>query len=482
MKKMRLSRLCAAVAAVAAVALMSGCGSSVPIIISPPPAPAPVPLPPPPPEPPPPAAETFAISVPGDAALPARAPDTERLRADNAAGYGAGSAATGASDARPSSVPVRMGLILPLRSESLGAAAEALRAGFMAGWERDRDNITVTVVETGDVSQDILASYAQTLETADIIVGPLARSAVTAVASSPLVTKPTIALNHPEGYGTPNATPLPPQMLAMGLSIEEEARQVAQWAAAEHPGASALILTTSTPWQRRIAGAFAAHWQQLGQQVRMVELNAPNSYLSDPDLVQLRARLQQDPPGLLFSAMGADQTRQLRGALMSGLLHESNEAPISTAEGLPADPLTPPPVSGLAALPLYGTSALNAGGGMNSPTNELDGVRLLDLPWQVQRDHPAVMVYPHPVQAGTADMERLYALGIDAYRVAREISQLGSRSPGSRQPDSRQPSGRFHIDGVTGRLTVDFGQGPARFERIEQPAVFKAGTPQAVQQ
>jgi len=448
---------------------MSGCGSSVPIIISPPPAPVPVPLPPPPPEPPPPAAETFAISVPGAAALPTRAPGTERLRADNAAG-------TGLADGKPSTAPVRMGLILPLRSETLGAAAEALRAGFMAGWERDPDNITVTVVETGDVAQDILASYAQTLESADIIVGPLARSAVTAVAASPLVSKPTIALNHPEGYGTPTAIPLPQQMLAMGLSIEEEARQVAQWAAAEHPGASALILTTSTPWQRRIAAAFAAHWQQLGQPVQLVELNAPNSYLSDPDLVQLRARLQQEPPGLLFSAMGPDQTRQLRGALVSGLLHESNEAPISTAEGLPVDPLTPPAPTGFAALPLYGTSALNAGGGMNSPTNELDGVRLLDLPWQVQRDHPAVMVYPHPVQAGTADMERLYALGIDAYRVAREISQLSS------QPSSRQPGGRFHLDGVTGRLTVEFGQGPARFERIEQPAVFKGGTPQAVQQ
>lgn len=456
---MKKIRLCAAVAAWAALAAMSGCGSSVPIIISPPPAPASVPLPPPPPEPPPPAAEVFAIDMPGAAARPGSAPDTDQLRADNAAGARPASD----DDTRPATAQVRMGLILPLRSETLGAAADALRAGFMAGWERDRDNITVTVVETGDGAQDILASYAQTLEGVDIVVGPLARAAVTAVATSPLVTKPTIALNHPEGFGTPNAIALPQQMLAMGLSIEEEARQVAQWAAAEQPGASAMIITTSTPWQRRIAAAFASHWQQLGQQVRMVELGAPNNYLSDPELVQLRARLQQDPPGLLFSAMGADQTRQLRGALTSGLVHEADEPAISTADGLPAAPPT-----GFAALPLYGTSALNAGGGMNSSSNELDGVRLLDLPWQVQRDHPAVMVYPHPVQAGTADMERLYALGIDAYRVAREIS--------------RQRSGRFQVDGVTGRLTVDFGQGPARFERVEQPAVFRNGMPQAVQQ
>jgi hypothetical protein len=196
----------------------------------------------------------------------------------------------------------------------------------------------------------------------------------------------------------------------------------------------------------------------------MVELNAPNGYLSDPDLVQLRARLAQDPPGLLFSAMGADQTRQLRSALGAPVTTEPTNPTISTADAMPAQP--PVPLSSFSALPVYGTSALNPGATMAFAGPELDGVRLLDLPWQVQRDHPAVMVYPHPVQAGTADMERLYALGIDAYRVAREIS--------------RHPVGRFHIDGVTGRLTVDFGQGTSSFERIEQPAIYKNGVPQAV--
>ncbi len=122
-------------------------------------------------------------------------------------------------------------------------------------------------------------------------------------------------------------------------------------------------------------------------------------------------------------------------------------------------------------LPIYGTSSLNPGSGNNSPTQELDGVRLLDLPWQLQRDHPAVMVYPRPLAAaerkpGAADLERLYALGIDAYRVAREIV--------------RHPSSRFHLDGVTGRLTVSFGDGEASFERQEQPALYQNGVAQAV--
>ena len=461
MKSMRLSLRSAAITTIAAVAAvaLSACGSTpippmAPILSPSAPPPAPVqPLPKPPPEPPLPAAETFAIDLPGGAA-------TAGNRADQARPEGR------AADelALPSNAPVNMALLLPLRSETLGAAADALRAGFMAAWERDRDNVTVTVIETTDVPQDILSTYASAAEREDIIIGPLARSAVAAVAASPLVSKPTIALNYPEGYGSAGAAPLPPKMLAMGLSIEEEARQAAQWAAAEHPGASALILTTSSAWQRRIAAAFAGQWQRIGQPVRMVELNAPNGYLSDPDLVQLRARLAQDPPGLLFSAMGADQTRQLRAALSAPVTTEPTNPIISTADAMPAQ--TPVPVSGFGALPVYGTSALNPGASMAFAGPELDGVRLLDLPWQVQRDHPAVMVYPHPVQTGTADMERLYALGIDAYRVAREIS--------------RHPAGRFHVDGVTGRLTIDFGQGAASFERVEQPAIYKNGVPQAV--
>ncbi|WP_229223819.1 penicillin-binding protein activator [Duganella sp. sic0402] len=421
-------------------------------------------MPKPPPEPPQPAAETFAISLPSAAEedrsqLPPRAEPPAIIRSADQAGQ----------DSQPSTAPVRIGLLLPLRSETLGAAADSVRAGFMAAWERDRANISVTVLETGDVPQDILSAYARALQEQDIVVGPLSRSAVATIAASPLLSKPTIALNYPEGHGQPGAAPLPPSMLAIGLSIEEEARQVAQWAAGEQPDGGAVVLTTNSSWQRRVASAFAAEWQRLGRPVRVVELNAPDSYLSDPDLVQLRANLRQNLPGLLFSAMGADQTRQLRIALGSAVSAEPTNPIFSTADAMPPPPPAAPSEQ-FSSLPLYGTSALNPGAGAGFPTQDLEGVRLLDLPWQVQRDHPAVMVYPRPLQAGVggADMSRLYALGIDAFRVAREIG--------------RHPVGRFQLDGVTGKLSIDFGQGPARFERVEPSAVYKNGAPEALAQ
>lgn len=374
--------------------------------------------------------ETYAVQMPsGGAALPA--PPPARPERPGPASLAIPTAPAG---------PMRIALLLPLRSDALGQAAGAVRAGFMAALERERDGVSVDLVETGDVAQDVLASYAAALEQHDLVVGPLARSAVSTLAGSGLVLKPTIALNTPEGHGSGAEMMLPPQMLAIGLSIEDEARQAAGWAARDYPGASALVVGTEVAWQRRVAIAFASHWQRAGAPVTMVELGGAGGLLNEGELAQLRARVAEQRPGLLFAALGAGQARQLRAALGD-------------------------------ALPLYGTSALNPGNSADFPLPELDGARLLDLPWQLQRDHAAVMAYPRPPQPqpgqrqdGAADLERLYALGIDAYRIARQLAL--------------HPEQPFQLDGVTGRLLVGAGM---RFERIEQPAVYRGGMVQAVQ-
>lgn len=395
-------------------------------ITSPPPQTRPPAAPERAPEPPPPAVETFAVPMPGtqsDAGVAAPTRPSAALQATAADGPG-----------------YRIGLMLPLRSDALHVHADALRAGFMAAWERDREGYTVTLIETGDAPQDVLSAYAAALEQQDMIVGPLARSAVTAVAASALVSKPTIALNHPDGRGE---SALPPQMLVVGLSIEDEARQSADWAAREHPGAVAYILSSTVQYQRRSAAAFAAQWQRLGRTAKIAELNVLNGYLSDAELVALRGRLQSEPSAVLFAGLDSDQARQLRVALSA------------------------PPLGEIA---IYGTSSLNPGKAKQLPGPELDGVHLLDLPWQLQRDHPAVMVYPQ-LTGKEADLERLYALGIDAFRVAREIARASQR---------KAPA-RFTLDGVTGSLDVRFGDGPAAFERRELPAIYKGGVPVPVQ-
>ena len=332
-----------------------------------------------------------------------------------------------AASARP---PIRIALLLPTRSEALRQPAEALRAGFMAAYEREREGITVNLIETGDDTDEILNAYMAAKKDNDIIVGPLSRSGVGAVAASGTVGKPTIALNHPDGRGVDN--PIPPNMLVIGLSIEDEARQVAQWAAAEHPGATALVLSGNSPWQRRLAAAFAAQWKQLGNQVQLSELTASNGYLSEPAIHQLKMRVDSEMPTLMFAALDADQLRQVRAIVGS-------------------------------ELPAYGSSSVNPGATAGGSLPELDGVRLLDLPWQIQPNNPAVMLYPRYQDAGRSlDLGRLYALGIDALRVTLEIA--------------KNPISSFRMDGVTGRLSVNFGKGASRFERIAPGAVYQSGS------
>ncbi|MFC5459986.1 penicillin-binding protein activator [Massilia niabensis] len=338
---------------------------------------------------------------------------------------------TGGSAARTATGngSARIALLLPLQSNALGQAAEAVRAGFLAGHERDRVGIEVSVIPSGDSPESTLDAYAQAVERNDIIVGPLARSAVAAVAASNTVSKPTLALAHPQ-----LDRPLPPQMLVVGLSLEDEARQVADWAANEHPAGRALVLGGSAPWQQRVVGAFSARWSRLGHQNATVELPVQDGYVDGNALAELRARLDTDRPQLVFAALDAGQLRQVRSALGT-------------------------------SIPTYGVSVANPGRTPGMSVPELDGIRLLDVPWTVQPDHPQVMVYPRPVDAqlfdNSLDMQRLYALGIDAFRVAREVAL--------------RPGADFELDGVTGRLSVRMNNGAWTLRRDEAAAVYRDG-------
>jgi uncharacterized protein len=334
-----------------------------------------------------------------------------------------------------SPAPLRIALLLPLRSGTLGQAAEAVRDGFMKAYEREKAGVVVSVLETGENAPEVLERYTAALPDNDVIVGPLTHSGVSAVAQSGVAGKPTIVLNQPEPQAGPDLV-LPSNMLDIGLSLEREARQAADWASAGKVISSAFIISTDSAWQRRAARAFAEQWQGRGLASQTIALDAVGSHLDSASLALLLARLRDEQPALLLVALDAEQTRQLR--LAAGK-----------------------------KIPVYGTSQLNplalADWQTATPVPELDQVRFFDLPWQLQADHPAVMAYPPMPATGqkrSADLERLYALGIDAYRVALKIAQKETH---------------FDIDGVTGKLAIDFGSGPARFERTEPKATYRDG-------
>lgn len=318
--------------------------------------------------------------------------------------------------ARTVSAAPHMALLLPLKSTAFGRAADAVRQGFVAAaGETGKD---IKVYATDDQPAGILRAYRDALQQgATMVVGPLTRGAVTALAASSLVNVPTLALNQPE-----TDEPVPPNLYLFSLSVEAEARQIAHMAFADGR-VSALVVGTDTPLSKRTQQAFVDEWQKLhGKIVGQVDLPQ-----SRDDYPALRETIASHPSDMIFLAASAENSRLARPYL---------GATVAT----------------------YATSQVYPGKSAQLKTIDLNGIRFVDMPWLLQPDHPAVMAYP-AVQFPSAELTRLYAFGIDAFRLAQVLA-------------ANQLRAGFTLDGVTGRIALKDGQ---IFEREPTPAQFVQG-------
>jgi len=330
---------------------------------------------------------------------------------------------TEATDAKPAArtpapqpAAPHVALLLPLKSAAFARAAGAVRQGFMAA--ADGSAVDVKVYATDDQTDGILSAYRDALQQgARMVVGPLTRNAVTALAASSLVGVPTLALNQPETEGA-----LPQNLYLFSLSVEAEARQVARSAFADGR-LRALVVGTGTPLSRRTGQAFLDEWRSLrGESAGQIDLpKSPDDYPA------LHEAIASHPSDMIFLAADAGKARLARPYLS-------------------------------AAVATYATSQIYGGKTDQLENIDLAGIRFVDMPWLLQPDHPAVTAYPRADFPG-ADLTRLYAFGIDAFRLARLLAE-GQVRPG------------FTLDGVTGRISV---KGSQAFERELTPAQFVQG-------
>ena len=165
------------------------------------------------------------------------------------------------------------------------------------------------------------------------------------------------------------------------------------------------MIASDNMLSKRIQQAFADEWSRLGgNTAKLLSFTGVNP-------TEVRDALRRQSPDVVFLAMNSRDARFLNPFLKSDL-------------------------------PTYATSQIYAGSGNLQKYHDLNGVQFVDMPWLLQPDHLAVMVYPRPQSSLTADMERLYALGIDAWRLAQQLQGSTVGSP-------------FSLDGVTGQLSLD---------------------------
>ena len=315
--------------------------------------------------------------------------------------YGAPAAL--ASDAAPqpgaaaatSQVP-HIALLLPVNSKIFGRHAAALRDGFLAAAKAaNRSLLPVREYAVTENVSNVLEGYRTAAAAgAQVIVGPLTRDAVTALAFGEPVPVPTLALNVPDNVGR-----VPGNLYMLSLQIESEARQVAQIAWRDGRR-NAVTISGGTPVQRRMQAAFTDEFLKQGGKV------ADAAYAADPEKLKSIAR-GSGAADMYFLALAYAEARTVRPYL--------------------------------GAIPVYATSTVHAGDQGPLAGFDLANVTFVDMPWLLMPAHTAVMAYPRPKLRGAVDLERLYALGIDAWRVAQLL--LG----GARD---------IRLDGVTGQLSL----------------------------
>lgn len=312
-------------------------------------------------------------------------------------------------------------LLLPLKSADFANAAEMVRQGFLVAAESGgRPPFPIRVYATQADTASILTAYEDAIRNgAAVVVGPLTRDGVGTLAASGRVSVPTLALNT---IDAPAAT-LPRELYLFGLSVEGEARQIARLAfTPERP--RAFVISSDTALARRLHEAFVRAWIATGGSV------AGEFFPLDggPEAWTALRRHASAPDAIVFLALEHDKARLIRPYLNP-------------------------------AMPVFATSLVYAGADDPVGNFDLNGVRFVDMPWLLTPDHPAVMIYPRPALPVSADLERLYALGIDAYRLSLEIARLPA-------------PGTVHLDGVCGDLRLNEDR---QFERTLVPAQFAGG-------
>lgn len=300
----------------------------------------------------------------------------------------------------------QVALLLPLHGPYAGPG-KAIRDGFLAGYyNTGRGNLNVKVYDTS-TSNNISKLYAQAVaDGAQMVVGPLTKEDVANLVSRGDITVPTIALNYVNSNNPPNL------LFEFGISPQNEATQVAA-KASSNGLKNAIIIAPQASWGQTVTTAFTQQWQQSGGTVVGQLYYAPNTDLRSAisNLLQVTAS-----SGTNASVNSANPPR--RTDFDSIFL-------VATPDmGRQIIPLLNYYYAG--NIPVYSISMIYTGTQNINYNRDMDGVTFDDIPW-VFNSESSQLTQQNISQLWPANYKnyiRLYALGLDAFSLVKNLKQL----------------------------------------------------------
>lgn len=300
--------------------------------------------------------------------------------------------------------PRKIALLLPV-SGKLAGPGNAVRDGFMAAYDSTRlsGNLAIQLYDTDKASATEL--YQQALaDGADYVVGPLGKAEVAAIASMnhPV---PTLLLNDIEGSVKQNA-------YQFGLSPVNEARQVAV-RARKNGHTRALVISPANPWGDEVAAAFMNQWHASGGDVVDTLKYSENQNIAPAVKNLLHAVDLKRPSRRHLTA--ADRRAQAAP-------HRRQDFDVIFLLAYPSKARQIMPMLKYyfaGDVPVYATSAVYSGSANAQKDRDLEGILFCDMPWVFNHQ----MGYKNwPEQWNSYN--RLYALGMDSYRLVTQLNQL----------------------------------------------------------
>ena len=342
-------------------------------------------------------------------------------------------------------------VLLPMQGR-YKAASDAIRGGIISAWynEGHIEKPLLRFYDTGDEENDFEQLYQRALmDGASYVIGPLDKNTVGRLAQQHELELPVLTLNYAE-----NPLSSTVNLYQFGLLPEDEAAQVADMAIRNGRSRAAVLLPNSD-WGRRLYTAFTRRFELLGGSVLVVQqygadvddYSQPLKHMLNLDDSEERHRSlerllgtkleftphrRQDIDMLFLVAT----SRSARGIMPALKFHHAGD------------------------LPVFATSHVYPGQIDRADDRDLNGLVFCDLPWTLVSDDKLKQTFDKDWSDQHA-YTRLFALGIDAYHLIRNLKYLQSHE-----------FARF--SGETGNISMDQNQ---RLHRELLWAKFNRGVP-----
>ncbi|MEJ5059866.1 MULTISPECIES: penicillin-binding protein activator [unclassified Pseudomonas] len=329
----------------------------------------------------------------------------------------------------------KIALLLP-QDGPLTSVGKALREGFMAAhYQAQQAGQKPPAIEFYDSSRlnnlDEFYRKAQA-DGVQLVVGPLEKPLVKQLSTRPQLPITTLALNYSEGEQGP------PQLFQFGLAAEDEAREVSRRARADGLHRAAIMVPKGE-WGDRVLRAFSQDWQANGGSIVATERVDQPVQLAQQiaDMFQLRqsegrAKSLQSTVGSTVAAQPS-RRQDIEFIFLAATPQQAQQIKPTLNFQYAGD------------VPVYATSHVFSASGDVNQYNDMNGIRFCETPWLLDANDPLRKQVTAQWPQAASSLGRLYAMGVDAYRLAPRLGQLKAL------PDSR-------IEGQSGSLGMTQNQ------------------------